>query len=112
MSAGPARTVGRYELLEVIGRGGAAVVYLANQRDLGRRVALKELAPYPAAADPTFAGRFAEESRVAGSLSHPNIVTVHEYFEHDGVPYIAMEDLSQGSWRSVLGTLALRLGAR
>lgn len=107
MSDGPARTVGRYELLEVIGRGGAAVVYLANQRDLGRRVALKELAPYPAAADPTFAGRFAEESRVTGSLSHPNIVTVHEYFEHHGIPYIAMEYLSQGSLRPYVGSLTV-----
>jgi hypothetical protein len=107
MSGAPIRTVGRYDLLEVIGRGGAAVVYLAHQRDLRRRVALKELAPFQAAADPTFAGRFAEESRVAGSLSHPNIVTVHEYFEHDGVPYIAMEYLSQGSLRPYIGTLTV-----
>jgi hypothetical protein len=107
MDPAPMKTVGRYELLEIIGRGGAAVVYLAYQGDLRRRVALKELAPFQAAADPTFAGRFAEESRVAGSLSHPNIVTVHEYFEHDGVPYIAMEYLSQGSLRVYVGTLTL-----
>ena len=107
MTPAPIRRVGRYDLLEVIGRGGAAVVYLAYQGDLRRRVALKELAPFQAAADPTFAGRFAEESRVAGSLSHPNIVTVHEYFEHDGVPYIAMEYLSQGSLRTYVGTLTL-----
>jgi hypothetical protein len=107
MSSKPIRTVGRYKLLEVIGRGGTAVVYLAYQGDLQRRVALKELAPFQAAADPTFAGRFAEESRVAGSLSHPNIVTVHEYFEHEGVPYIAMEYLSQGSLRPFVGTLTL-----
>ncbi|MDQ6805633.1 MAG: serine/threonine protein kinase, partial [Actinomycetota bacterium] len=107
MSPTPIRSVGRYELLEVIGRGGAAVVYLADQSDLRRRVALKELAPFQVAADPTFAGRFAEESRVAGSLSHPNIVTVHEYFEHEGVPYIAMEYLSQGSLRPFVGTLTL-----
>jgi Protein kinase domain len=107
MSPAPIRSVGRYELLEVIGRGGAAVVYLAYQGDLSRRVALKELAPFQAVADPNFAGRFAEESRVAGSLSHPNIVTVHEYFEHEGVPYIAMEYLSQGSLRAYVGTLTL-----
>jgi hypothetical protein len=107
MDPAPIKIVGRYELLEIIGRGGAAVVYLADQGDLRRRVALKELAPFQAAADPSFAGRFAEESRVAGSLSHPNIVTVHEYFEHDGVPYIAMEYLSQGSLRGYVGTLTL-----
>jgi len=107
MSGAPIRTVGRYDLLEVIGRGGAAIVYLADQRDLRRRVALKELAPFQAVPDPSFAGRFAQESQVAGSLSHPNIVTVHEYFEHDGVPYIAMEYLSQGSLRQYIGTLTV-----
>jgi serine/threonine protein kinase len=107
MTPTPIRIVGRYELLEVVGRGGAAVVYLAYQTDLRRRIALKELAPFQAAVDPTFAGRFAEESRVAGSLSHPNIVTVHEYFEYEGVPYIAMEYLSQGSLRPYVGTLTL-----
>ena len=66
-----------------IGRGGAAVVYLAQQRDLQRHVALKELAPYQAA-DTSFAARFVEESRLAGSMSHANVVTVHEYFEDGG----------------------------
>lgn len=83
MNPAPIRTVGRYQLLEVIGRGGAAVVYLAYQADLRRRMALKELAPAQATDDPTFARRFAEESRVARALSHPNIVTVYEYFEHE-----------------------------
>jgi tRNA A-37 threonylcarbamoyl transferase component Bud32 len=100
------RTVGRYDVLDVIGRGGAAVVYLARQRDLDRPVALKELAPQQAA-DPTFAARFIEESRLAASLSHPNIVTVHEYFEHEGVPYIAMEQLPRGSLRQYIGGLSL-----
>jgi hypothetical protein len=100
------RTVGRYDLLEVIGRGGAAVVYLANQRDLERRVALKELAPIRAS-DTSFAERFIAESRLAGSLSHPNVVTVHEFFESEGVPYIAMEYLPHGSLRQYIGELRL-----
>lgn len=99
------KRVGRYDLLEVIGRGGAAVVYLAHQRDLQRHVALKELAPYQAA-DTTFAGRFVEESRLAGSMSHANVVTVHEYFEEGGVPYIAMEYLPHGSLRQYVGRLS------
>ena len=102
--AEPLRRVGRYELLEVIGRGGAAVVYLARQPDLDRRVALKELSPHHAG-DPSFAHRFVEESRLAGAMSHPSIVTVHEYFEHDGLPYIAMEYLPRGSLRPYLATL-------
>lgn len=100
------RSVGRYDLLEVIGRGGAATVYLAYQRDLRRHVALKELAAQHVA-DPSFAARFVEESRLAGAMSHPSIVTVHEYFEHDGIPYIAMEYLPRSSLRPYVGRLSV-----
>jgi serine/threonine protein kinase len=100
------RSVGRYEILREIGRGGMAVVYLAHQRDLDRPVALKELSSFHANA-PEFAERFLRESRLAGSLSHPNIVTVHEYFEHGGIPYIAMEYVSHGSLRPWVGSLSL-----
>src|SRR6201989_2273115 len=72
------RTVGRFEILRVIGRGGMAVVYLARQSDLGRLVALKELPAFHAT-DPSFAARFLRESRISASLAHPNIVTVYEY---------------------------------
>ena len=83
-----------------------AVVYLARQTDLDRHVALKELGAFHAA-DPAFAERFLRESQVAGSLSHPNIVTVHDYFEHDGIPYITMEYLQRGSLRPAIGQLKL-----
>jgi serine/threonine protein kinase len=102
----PLKRVGRYDLLEVIGRGGAAVVYLARQTDLQRHVALKELAPFHAA-DNTFAQRFVEESRLAGAMNHANIVTVHEFFETDAVPYIAMEYLPFGSLRQYVDKLSL-----
>src|SRR3954462_8402059 len=75
-----------------------AMVYLARQTDLDRFVALKELGAFHAS-DPSFAQRFLRESRVAGSLRHPNIVTVHDYFEPDGTPYIAMEYVERGSRR-------------
>ena len=78
------------------------MVYLARQTDLDRFVALKELGAFHAS-DPSFAQRFLRESRVAGSLSHPNIVTVHDYFEHDGTPYIAMEYVERGSLRPYVG---------
>ena len=100
------KTVGRYEILREVGRGGMAMVYLARQTDLDRFVALKELAAFHAS-DPAFAQRFLRESRVAGSLSHPNIVTVHDYFEHDGTPYIAMEYLERGSLRPFVGHMTL-----
>ena len=100
------KTVGRYEILREVGRGGMAVVYLARQSDLDRFVALKELAAFHAA-DHSIVQRFLRESRVAGSLSHPNIVTVHGYFEHDGTPYIAMEYVERGSLRPYVGQLSL-----
>ena len=105
MEAGT-RRVGRFEIQGVLGRGGMAVVYLAEQSDLGRRVALKELSTFHAA-DPSWARRFVSESRIAGSLGHPNIVTVHDYFEHEGTPYIAMEYMEQGSLRPYVGKLSL-----
>jgi serine/threonine protein kinase len=100
------RKIGRYEIVREIGRGATAMVYLARQTDLDRDVALKELASFHAA-DTAFIERFLRESRLAGSLNHPNIVTVYEYFEHEGTPFIAMEYLERGSLRPLLSTLAL-----
>jgi serine/threonine protein kinase len=101
-----ARTVGRYEILDELGSGGMATVFLARQTDLDRLVALKELSALRQS-DPSFARRFLRESRLAGSLSHPNIVTVHDYFESDGIPYIAMEYVPRGSLRPQIGHLSL-----
>ena len=92
--------VGPYEIEVQIGRGGMAVVYLARQPALGRRVALKELVQVR---DESLAQRFLREARVAGSLNHPNIVTVYDFLEQDGVPYIAMEYLDGGSLRQWVG---------
>jgi serine/threonine protein kinase len=92
-------TVGRYEILHELGRGGMATVYLARQPDLGRLVALKELGVLRAA-DAGLTHRFLREARMASALNHPNIVTVHDYFEHGGTPYIAMEYVDGGSLRS------------
>ena len=82
-----------------------AVVYLARQTDLDRWVALKELHPEPR--DGSVVRRFLRESRLAGSLSHPNIVTVLDFFERDGVGYIAMEYVPRGSLRPYVGSLTL-----
>ncbi|MGN6869054.1 MAG: serine/threonine-protein kinase [Solirubrobacteraceae bacterium] len=89
-----------------IGRGGMAIVYAARQPDLDRQVALKELSSFHANSA-EFAHRFLRESRLAGSLNHPNIVTVHEYFEHAGTPYIAMELVPRGSLRPHVRQLSL-----
>ena len=101
-----ASRVGRYEIVRELGRGGMASVYLARQTDLDRLVALKELGGFYVS-DPSFAERFLRESRVTSSLNHPNIVTVHDYFEHDGTPYISMEYIERGSLRPFVETLSL-----
>src|ERR1700710_2809607 len=95
-----------YDVIRELGRGGMAVVHLARQRDLGRLVALKELGGLNVG-DPAFAERFLRESRVAGSLNHQNIVTVYEYFEDGGAPFIAMELVEGGSLRPLIGELSL-----
>lgn len=89
------RRIGRYEVYTEIGRGGFGVVYLARQIDLNRQVALKELTHW---SQPKLVGRFKREARAIALLSgHPNIVTVHDYFVHDNVPYISMEFLPRGA---------------
>src|SRR3954469_3241154 len=98
--------VGRYELLGELGRGGMATVHLARQLDLDRLVALKRLDALAERSD-LLVRRFVREARLAGSLSHPNIVTVHDAFELDGVPYIAMELVRGGTLRQLMPDLSL-----
>jgi serine/threonine protein kinase len=104
--AGSQRRVGRYDVLREIGRGGMGVVYLANQTDLDRPVALKELSAFHTS-NATLVERFLREARVAGSLSHPNIVTVYEYFEEAGTPYIAVEYVDGGTLAARMADLSI-----
>jgi predicted Ser/Thr protein kinase len=99
------RTLDRYQVSRELGRGGMAVVYLARQTELDRWVALKELRAEDR--DPSAVRRFLRESRLAGSLAHPNIVTVLDFFEADGTGYIAMEYVPHGSLRPYVGELTL-----
>src|SRR5919109_3624452 len=80
--------LGGYRIEEPLGRGGTSVVYRAEHVRLGRRAALKLLAPAFGEAD--FSERFLRESRLAASLDHPNIVPVYDAGEEDGLLYIAM----------------------
>jgi formylglycine-generating enzyme required for sulfatase activity/predicted Ser/Thr protein kinase len=84
--------LGKYEVIEEIGRGGFAVVYKARDTTLDRIVALKVLAPH-LTWDPRFVARFQNEARSVARLRHPHIVTVYEAGEQDGQLYIAMEYL-------------------
>jgi serine/threonine protein kinase len=78
-----------YRIESVIGRGGMAVVYRAEDSRLGRKVALKLLSPV-LAQNAQFQQRFIRESRLAASLDHPNIVPIYEAGEADGQLFIAM----------------------
>jgi eukaryotic-like serine/threonine-protein kinase len=80
----------RYELGEEIGRGGMADVYLAHDRLLDRRVAVKVLSP-AFASDPTNFERFRREAQSAAGLNHPNIVAVYDWGEDDDTSFIVME---------------------
>jgi serine/threonine protein kinase len=75
------------EILELIGCGGMGAVYKVRQPKLDRLVALKIL-PRDAGRDPKFAERFAREARALASLSHPNIVALHDFGETDGLYYL------------------------
>jgi eukaryotic-like serine/threonine-protein kinase len=82
-----------YTISAPLGAGGMGVVYRAFDAHLNRTVALKVIAQ-DVVADPQRKQRFVREARAASSLSHPNIVTIHDIGEADGVDFIVMELVS------------------
>ncbi len=88
--------VGRYSILQRIGSGGMGDVYLAEDSDLGRKVALKFL-PRQLMKDDKAIARFRREAQAAAGMNHPNIVTIYEVAEYEGYPFIAMEYIEGSS---------------
>lgn len=78
-----------YEIKDLLGRGGMAMVYLAIQESIDRKVALKVLSPDHT--DETFSERFLREARIASQLSHSNIITVYDAGIYNSIHYMAME---------------------
>ncbi|MER7680937.1 Stk1 family PASTA domain-containing Ser/Thr kinase [Streptomyces sp. NPDC096934] len=101
----PRRLGGRYELGQVLGRGGMAEVHLAHDTRLGRTVAVKTLRA-DLARDPSFQARFRREAQSAASLNHPAIVAVYDtgedYIENISIPYIVMEYVDGSTLRELL----------
>jgi serine/threonine protein kinase len=89
------------EVLELLGQGGMGAVYKARQTKLDRLVALKILPP-EVARDPAFAERFTREARSLARLNHPNIVTVHDFGDMEGLYYFTMEYVDGRNLRDLL----------
>jgi WD40 repeat protein len=102
-SAPVASTVGGYDLLERIGRGGMGIVYRARQHSLGRTVAVKMVSAGEFASPETLR-RFRLEAESAAKLQHPGIVAIHEVGEHDGLPFYSMDYIAGG--RTLAGLIA------
>jgi serine/threonine-protein kinase len=101
--------IDQFQIIRHIARGGMADVYLAEDVDLQRKVALKIMLGELAAADPQFVERFRREAQMVARLDHPNIVQVYNVGRTaDGQPYIAMQYVEGGSLRDKLRELAER----
>ncbi len=93
MNAPNIKKIGKYEVIDLLGRGGMGLVYRAFDRQLNREVAIKTVTE-GFTGDQDMMKRFYQEAAKTGALKHPNIVTVYDLGEQDGFPYIVMEYLS------------------
>jgi CHASE2 domain-containing sensor protein len=114
-SLAPTAIIAGYRIENAVGRGGMGVVYRATQTELDRTVAIKLIAT-ERAADPIYRERFKQESRLAASIDHANVIPVYEAGEDDGLLFIAMRlvegvDLAQliGYAGPLHATRALRI---
>ncbi|MFN4291326.1 MAG: protein kinase domain-containing protein [Permianibacter sp.] len=89
--ASPSFVIPGYRMLQTLGQGGMATVYLAVQESVDRQVALKVMAPELAQQDKTYGERFLREARIVAKLVDPHIVTIYDVGISDGRHYLAME---------------------
>ncbi|MGA9392922.1 MAG: serine/threonine-protein kinase, partial [Candidatus Sulfotelmatobacter sp.] len=98
MGSHPAK-IGKYSVEGVLGRGGMGVVFKAVDSQIGRYVAIKMIT---GGGDETLIERFKSEAKMMGALQFPNIVTVYDYGEQDGNPYLVMQYLEGQSLEAML----------
>jgi serine/threonine-protein kinase len=97
--------IGKYEIVAELGQGGMGVVYKARDPFIGRLVALKTVTP-ELLSNPEILTRFYREAQSAGTLQHPNIVTIYDLGEADGRPYIAMEFIEGENLQNIINRRA------
>jgi serine/threonine-protein kinase len=101
MASGQRKKIGKYNVLDVLGRGGMGIVYKATDPGIGRTVAIK-MTTGAMGEDPEMLERFNREAQSVGRLQHPNIVTVYDLGVEGGHPYLVMELLDGESLDSLL----------
>jgi serine/threonine-protein kinase len=92
-------TIGRYQIIEEIGRGGMGTVYRASDTVLGREIALKLLSRH-LSDDHAFAERFRREAQIIAQLEHPHIVPIYDFGVHENQPFLVMRLLMNGTLRT------------
>ena len=102
----PVRTIGRYHILEELGRGAMGIVYKGHDPVIGRTVALKTIALTSDADMPDLRERLYREAGAAGKLTHPNIVTVYDVIEEHGTTAVAMEFIEGQTLKDLIDTRA------
>jgi Tol biopolymer transport system component/tRNA A-37 threonylcarbamoyl transferase component Bud32 len=96
------QTLGQYQIVEQVGKGGMATVFKAYQPGLDRYVAIKVLPAYYAHEE-GFSARFVREARAIARLDHPHILPVHDFGQSDGLTYIVMKYVAGGTLKDRLG---------
>jgi serine/threonine protein kinase len=91
------KTLGQYTIVEQVGMGGMAAVYRAEQKSIGRDVAIKVMLPHVQVIDESLLDRFHREVKIAASLQHPHILPIYDFGDYEGRPYIVMAYFTGGS---------------
>jgi serine/threonine protein kinase len=102
------KALDHYQITEKLGEGGMGVVYKARDTHLDRFAALKVL-PLEKVSDPDRKRRFIQEAKAASALNHPNIITIYDIDQADGIDYIAMEYVAGKTLDELIPRKSMRL---